>query len=210
MQLFDLIFIACFLSAVAFLLSIGWAFIRRRPAIALRRLAWLCVFAVAYFAVLIAVSLASSQRVLHVGDTRCFDDWCIGVTEAKAAQSIPPGILPHGRFLLVTIRVSSQAKRVQQSEPSTEVLLLDGNGHQYAVDEAAQRAFENANGKQIPIGGKLYPGDSFTTIRVFDVPRDLKEIGLATRQNSPGPGRFVIGDDHSLFHKPTVFKIVLP
>lgn len=210
MQLFDLVFIASFLLVVAALIRIGWLALRRRRQLALRNLLFLVAFVVAYLAVVVVASLVSPQRVLQIGDTRCFDDWCISVEGAKTTSLLAGKVQPaRGRFLLVTLRVSSRARRVRQSEPHTTVYLVDAAGNRYEISEAAQLALEAASGSQLPIGTMLDPGGSFSTVRVFDIPPDLSEIGLAVRQAVFGPGIFIIGDDASLFHKPSIFRIPL-
>jgi hypothetical protein len=211
MQLFDLVFIVCFVCVVFYGLCIIWLLVRWRRKAVVRHLKRLGCFVAVYLAAVIAVSLLSPQRVFHVGDTRCFDDWCIGVQDAKASELIGTNVHPvRGRFLFVTLRVSSRARRVRQSEPNTRVYLLDAHGSRYEVAEAAQRAFEETYGNQLPVGTMLDPGGSFSTVRVFDVPRDLQEIGLGVRQSGLGPGLFVIGDDGSLFHKVSIVLIPIP
>lgn len=46
----------------------------------LRRLG---IGAAVYFAVVIVVSAVNPRRVYRVGDTQCFDDWCIQVVGAQ-------------------------------------------------------------------------------------------------------------------------------
>jgi hypothetical protein len=212
MQFFDLVFIASFLFVLFSCLRIAWLAVRRRRAAALWNLKRLGAFVATYLTAVIVVALFTPQRVFEVGDTRCFDDWCISVEGAKATKSIGTNVHPvRGRFLLVTLRVSSRASRVRQSEPHTEVELLDTKGNHYEVAEAPQQAFEAANGKQPALGTMLDPGGSFTTVRVFDIPAELVEVGLALRQTGmPGPGLLVIGDDASLFHKPSIFRMPVP
>lgn len=208
MQLFDLVFIACCLFVIASFLLSGWLTVRRRPKAALLSLTWLVAFVAVYLAVVIIVALLTPQRVFQISATRCFDDWCISVEGAKSVTSVGTNVHPvRGRFLLVTLRVSSRARRVRQSEPYTQVYLVDAAGNRYEVVDEHQQAFEESNGKQLALGTMLDPGGSFTTVRVFDIPPDLPEIGLALRQ--PGPGLLVIGDDASLFHKPSIFRIQL-
>jgi hypothetical protein len=50
------------------------------------------------------------------------------------------------------------------------------------------------------------PGESYDTIREFDVPAGVKIVGLVVRHSGSGPGALVIGDDDALFHKPAIVK----
>lgn len=209
MRLFDLIFIFCFLFVIISCLRIAWLTARARREAVLRNLKRLGAFVAAYMAVVMIVAYLTPQRVFEVGDTRCFDDWCISVEGAKTSRSVGTNIQPvQGRFLIVSLRVSSRARGVRQSERHTQVYLRDAYGNRYEVAEVPQQAFEAANGSQPPIGTMLDPGTSVTTVRVFDIPLNLPEIGLALRQ--PGPGLFIIGDDASLCHKPSIFRIPIP
>jgi hypothetical protein len=209
MQLFELVFIACFFAVVITCLRISWLLLRRRRKAALISLKWLGICVAVYFALLLVLSAFAPQRVYQVGDTKCFDDWCISVEDAKAGNQIGPEVFAtNGRLLLVTLRISSRARRVRQSEPHTEVFLLDANGRQYEVAELPQRAFEAIKGPQAPLGTMLDPGGAFTTVRIFDIPKDLTEIGLATRQRGVlNPSLFIIGDEASIGHKRTIFRI---
>jgi hypothetical protein len=209
LRLFDFVFIGCFLFVVIYSLRIVWSLIRRRSRIALRQIRRLAIFVIVYLMLDISVALASPQKVFRVGDTRCFDDWCISVEEVKTTEVIGPNVHPaRGRFLLVTLRVSSRAGRVRQSAPDALVYLVDASGNRFDVADSAQEAFERSNGRQTALTSMLDPQTSFPSVRVFDVPSDLQEIGLAVRHGA-WPGWFVIGDDGSFFHKTPIFLIPL-
>ena len=212
MQLFELVFIACLFAAVITGLRIGWLLLRRRRKAAFVSFKWLGICATIYFALLLVVSTFAPQRVYQVGDTRCFDDWCISVENAKVRGQLGPETSDtSGRLLLVSLRISSRARRVRQSEPHTEVFLLDDDGRQYEVAELKQRAFEAIESPQASLGTMLDPGGTFTTVRVFDIPKDLTEVGLATRQRGVlNPSLFIIGDEASIGHKRTIFRIPIP
>src|SRR5678815_3047981 len=79
--------------------------------------------AAVYFAIVILASLLAARRVYEIGDTQCFDDWCIGVTEAR--RSAP------GEPYDVSLRLSSRAKRVPMGEKGTVVYLTDAEGRRY-------------------------------------------------------------------------------
>jgi hypothetical protein len=208
-MIFDFVFIGCFLFVAVYSLRIVWSLIRRRFNVALRQFRRLAIFVVAYFAVEISVALVSPQKVLRVGDTRSFDDWCISVEEVKTTEAIGPHVHPaRGRFLLVTLRVSSRARRVRQSAPDALVYLVDASGRRIDLADSAQETYERLNGPQAALTAMLDPQTSFPTVRVFDVPSDLQEIGLAVRHGA-WPGWFIIGGDGSLFHKTPVFLIPL-
>jgi hypothetical protein len=53
------------------------------------------------------------------------------------------------------------------------------------------------------------PGESFETVREFDVPAGVHGLGLVVRHGA-FPGNIVIGDDGALFHKPAIVKLDTP
>jgi len=167
----------------------------------------LAIFVIVYMSIEVCVALVLPQRIFQIGDMRCFDDWCISVEKVETAESIGREAHPsRGRFLLVTLRVASHARRVRQSARDALVYLVDDAGNRYDVDDAAQAVFERLNGQQTPLSAMLDPQTSFVTVRVFDIPPDLKGIGLAVRHGS-WPGWFIIGDDGSFLRKTPVFVI---
>ena len=67
------------------------------------------------------------------------------------------------------------------------VHLLDYRGGRYEVFASGQEAFERAHGPQTPLGTKLEPLGSFTTVRVFRVPAELEYVDVVTPHGG-GPG----------------------
>lgn len=139
-------------------------------------------------AVLIAVSLLSSQGVIPAGQDRCFDDWCMAVGRVSVSG---------GTSYAVTLRISSRALRVTQRETGVRVQVKDGEGRTYDPQPESG---------QPPLSAAIGPGESFETTRVFDLPAGAHDVVLI-RSDGPSPGWFVIGDGASLFHKPTIFDL---
>ena len=79
----------------------------------------------AYFAVVIAVSILSPRRVYHLGDTQCFDDWCIAVVDAQ--RTVKPATTRYE----VSLRLSNRARRVPMGEKGTVLYLTDAQGRRY-------------------------------------------------------------------------------
>jgi hypothetical protein len=120
MTIFDLLFIAVFFAAVGMLVLAGVATLRSRRAVAIATIRRLGIFVAVYLGIVILVSLASPRRVLNVGDEQCWDDWCLTVTDVRRT--------PHesANKFLVTIRMSSRARRAAQRGRGTQVYLMDG------------------------------------------------------------------------------------
>lgn len=190
MTIFDLLFIASFLATVVVLALVLVAAIRGRWSMLRKLLIGWGVLAVVYFGALVAISLATPQRLMSVGENRCWDDWCIAVTKVQRATTT------EGVLMTMTLRMSSSAKRVTQRENGLSVYLIDDRGRRYEpVPAVSAQPFD------VPLG----PGESAETERVFQVPTDSHGIGLAFAH--AGPGKIIIGDDGSFLHKPTTVRI---
>ena len=181
---------------------------RRRAVSLLRRAAGLVAV---YLAAVVVVSLVSPQRVLAIGEDWCFDDWCVAVDGVTLAPELGPPDNPlraEGVFYVVRLRISNQARGRPQRASSAAVHLLDGLGHRYAVSPAGQVAFEAVEGPTPPLTSSLEVGESVTTVRVFDLPGDARDVGLTVEHPvGPAPGLFLLGDQASLFHRPTVVRL---
>jgi hypothetical protein len=187
LTLFDLLFLAVFLATLIALIVGAYQSVRGRIAQAGKVLLGVIVFWAIYLCIVAAVSLSTPRRVVAIGEDRCFDDWCIAVEKVTGTGSIA-----------VTLRVSSVAKRIRQSAPDTTVYLEDAEGKRYVSKPATG---------QPSFGTMIGPGESFVTVREFDVPSGARELGLVVKHGSTGPGAIVIGDDAAMFHKPAIVKI---
>ena len=197
MSVFDLLFILVFLSVCMGILAVPvlWASGRRPTALRVARLIGIGV--VVYGVALVIVSEVSAPRVLTPGQDRCYDDWCIAVVDAG-----PQTINGAGHYA-VTFRLSNRALRVAQREQGLVVYLLDRSGRRYEAGPAAsEAAFDTM----------LQASESLLTTRWFDVPGDAAPLRLAFAHEdwAAGPGLFIIGDDSSWLHQPTVVKLPDP
>jgi hypothetical protein len=211
MSLFDLVFIFLFPCTAGLLIRIGWLAVSRRVRPALRLLRRLGVSLGCYLAIVVIVGYLSPPRALAAGGILRYDDWCLAVEKSAALPQV--GDLragPDRRFVAVTLRVISDARRVRQAAPKGSlVYLLDGTGARYDVSTEAQSAFEKMSGEQPSLTQKLDPQTSLLTVRVFDVPANASELALHHRHGNrfPFPGMFIIGDG---FRKRTGIPLALP
>jgi len=198
----DLLFILLVLTAFITLFRAIYLLARRRYPQAGRVLFRLTVGLAVYFAALISVSLVAQRKVLAMGQDRCFDDWCLAVEKVTTNANIG-NVSAQGTFYVVTLRVSSRARRVSQRALDAAVHLEDSQNRTYEVSDAGQRAFEAQNGPAKALFDRLEPGEAFTTVRVFDVPRDTVGLGLVVVHGA-FPGCIIIGDSQSFLHKRTL------
>jgi len=186
LTLFDLLFLAIFLATAIVLIYAAYCSLRGRVAKAGKVVLGAAMFWAIYLGIVTAVSFAKPRRVLAIGERRCFDDWCLTVQRVE-----------HGRPFKVTLRVYSDAKRVTQSAPDNRVFLEDEAGKRYPAGP------ENG---QPPFSKMIGPGESYDTIREFDVPAGVKIVGLVVGHSGVGPGALIIGDDDAIFHKAAIVK----
>jgi len=211
MTLFDLLFIVVFLATVVVLLTALVHVLRRRPRRARKVLAVHGRFLGLYFAVLLLVSLAAPQRIVALGEDRCFDDWCLAVDSCATVSELGHGehaAKADGVFYVVTLRISNQGRGRAQRASSAAVRLRDDLGGTYDVSPRGQLAFEAERGPMAPLTSLLAVGRSLTTVRVFDIPNTAHVAGLTIEHPVGfGPGRLVIGEESSLLHRPTLNRL---
>ena len=187
MTIFEPLFLLLVVTAAIVVVSAAVAAVRGRRPSALRTLMRLGIAAAIYMLVVLTVSLATPRRNYRVGDTQCFDDWCIAVTHALRATRTT---------MVVGLRLSSRAKRVAQRELGTVVYLTDPAGHRYdpVIDARAT-----------PLDALLQPGQAVETRRIFMVPSDARGLSLVYTHEGGFPiGFFIIGENEWAHGPPLV------
>lgn len=195
MTIFDLLFILVILVSVVTLVAaaVSAAKGKRTQSLKILRIYGIC--AAGYFLTVAAVAFLRPQRVIHVGEPWCFDEWCLMV-ENVARTPAPPQVSYE-----VDLRISSQTRRVSQRANGAWVYLIDDHGHRYSPDPTQPT---------VPLDVLLQPGESVTTSRTFRVPTDVRQLGLITGHGGPycGPMNIlIIGSGGCLFKKPTMIRI---
>ena len=208
MRISDLGLIFSFLVVVLGLPGLLLAIAMRKRRFAVRLARGLAIYAGLYALLLIGVSLLSPQRVMAMHEVRCFDDWCAAVEQVEQ-RAVIGSLQAQGSFYLVTLQVSSQAKRIRQRALDAAVFLLDEHGKRYLPSEEAQQALEFAGEAGLPLNSWLEVGASFSHTAVFDLPPDATRPGLVISHGA-FPGLIIIGDDQSFLHKPTIVNLKLP
>jgi hypothetical protein len=194
LTIFDLLFMFVFFVSVTALGAVIIFTLRKRMMQAARLLALYGVCLAIYLAVIVAVSLASPQRVLAVGEDRCYDDWCIAVDDITRFESSV------STQYTVTLRLSNRARRVSQRENGMVVYMRGEEGRRF--DSAAEPS-------DIPFNTLLQFGQAVTATRTFIVTGSSGDLVLVIEHegSSRFPGMFIIGDDSSLFHKPMILHL---
>jgi len=173
-------------------------------------------WAVLYLAALLAVSLASEERVRGWDSGKNFCGFYIdchlqvSVAAVEVLDSLGPA-RPEGRFHVVTLRIGSDAKMARMRLRDPRVMArTDGGRRMFRRSPAGEAALAHSRGPQRPLTDELGPGGSYTTTVVFDVPADAREPRLDVT-DLPFPDRFVefilIGDEDSFLHARTTIRL---
>jgi hypothetical protein len=194
MTISDLLFLASFLVSVIALGTAAYTAIRGRTRRAFSILGVWLVCAALYLGVSAAVAYVAPQRVISSGEPWCFDDWCLTVQNTQRT----------GTNYSVNLLISSRAKRVTQRANGAWIYLRDENDTHYEpVPDSAE----------VPLDVLLQPGESVAAKRSFQVPANVRKLGLVT--GHPGPPTcgvlklVIIGDGGCLFHKQTMVRLPL-
>lgn len=176
--------------------------------------AWLA----AYAALLIVTSLASSERTLALGETKRFCGFyldChmgVAVERVETTSRIGEGsnaLQAGGTFYIVTVRVSSDARRVPLDLERPRAVLVDVEGYQYErVHDAEDRLASDSAPVDLEV--RVEAGESFTRKLVFDVPRGVREPRLHVTEGSAIERALelaIIGDEDAMLHAPTLHAL---
>jgi hypothetical protein len=191
MTVFDLLFIGLFLTTVASLLLMLFLFANGRGDGAWRLARYLSAGWLAYMTLVVAVSTSVPQRVLHAGEARCFDDWCITVLGAEPAGAA---------HLKVRVTISSRARRAVQRESGIRLSLLDESG----LDESGRRRGTLAACSPVSLDARLEPGEARETNCLFDFRGETRRVSLVIGHADGFPIRWFIIGEEAWFRKPTV------
>ncbi len=172
-----------------------------------------------YMVVLLAISLASQEKVLGWHQ---FKRFCglyldchamVSVLNAETAESLGEGewrVEADGVFYIVTVRQDSDAKRVLIAVHHPVAVVIDDDGRRYHRSALGEQALARGEGPLQALGRAVEAGDGYTTKLVFELPEDVRAPRLniveghwATRLSE----LFLIGDEDSFLHKPTTFRL---
>jgi hypothetical protein len=199
-----------FLAAVPVVALLSFALRKRRLA---RRLSisWLAAGA-AYLAVLLGVSLASRERVLRKGDRKYFCE--IDCHLAYSLQEVATKSLENGTRYTVSIQTWFDPETIASfrgNAPLTpnprEVFIVDESALRYGPSPAGMAELERERGNpSTPLSRELRPGESYTTMLVFDLPRGVGRPRLFLG-DTPGPEVFLIDHENSPLHRKIYFAL---
>ena len=183
-------------------------------AVVLLSTAWLG----AYATLLIVTSLTSRERTLALGETKRFCGFyldChmgVAVERVDTTASIGEGadaIRAGGTFYVVTLRVSSDARRVPLHLEQPRVVIVDAEGFRHERSLDAERRLERA--RLAELEQPLDAGASFTRAIVIDVPHGVRDPRLHVSMGGPldrAAELALIGDEDAILHARTLHALI--
>ncbi len=111
-----------------------------------------------YLAAVVLVSLVAPRTIVSIGDGYCYDLWCIGVEQVKAA--------PEGQEVVYTadVRIFSDANRVPTSRETSFLHVMDERGRRFPLIENSEVTVK--------------PHESVQASFTFRVPVDARKLYL--------------------------------
>lgn len=180
------------------------------------RLVWLAKFVFGavgvwfgvYAVLLVTVSLFSEEKTLNLNEPKAFCGFYLdchlhaAVTDIRRTKTFG-NKTADGEFYVVKVKVFSDAKRAE----------LNLSNPQFAVVDSGKQRFERIAELEKPEPSwetKIPAGGSFEKEMIFDLPENVSNPRLDV---SEGIGidkffeLFLIGDEDSLWHKRSLFKL---
>jgi len=215
----------CFLMGVAGLAFL-YGLVRKRRELAKKSVLAGVIVAGGYLVLLLGASLASSEKVLAMGEQKYFCEIdcheaysVVGVRTGKTIGEGPEQKTAAGTFYIVTVKVwfdektisSRRSKDMPLYPNPRRALLIDQHGQEYESSPGAQRALERAEGKAtIEFTQPMKPRDSYVTDLVFDMPSDVTNARLYITIADALPAPLLIGHERSPLHKRILFDLASP
>jgi len=200
--LFLLAYLVTLVTAIGLVIAVG-ILIARKFRTAAKVAAASVTVLVFYFVAATTIWWVSPERVIKLGDSYCWDLWCMGIDKVNA--------IPRGQETIYKIDVHffSDANTVKTGTDDALVYLVDDRGRRFPlVDDPSV----------IPINTRLDPGQSLNTSLTFVAPTDATHLFLTgdapLPDHIPLPWRFfkIYADLHfgyeKLKHKPTVLQVL--
>jgi hypothetical protein len=169
----------------------------------------------AYAALLVSTSLTSRERVLEPGEVKRFCGFyldchmgaaLVDVRRVATLGTPPNEVRAAGEFHVVTLEVTSDARRATLGLHDPVATIIDDRGRVFHRSPLGERALASGVGPAIPLDQPVLGSAQFTTPVVFDLPADARSPKLLLT-DGPRVARvfeqFLVGDEDSFLHKRT-------
>ena len=173
-----------------------------------------------YVGAMLVFAFASSDKVLVRGSEKHFCEidchLAYSVVDVKQSKTIgdPSNqTTANGSFSVVTIKTRFDETTISPGRgdatlyPNSRVLtVVDDQGRKYSPSAAGGQALELSGGAGKPFPTPLRPGESYTTVVVFDLPADARNPKLLINEGE-WVTHLIIGHENSPLHKQTRFQL---
>jgi uncharacterized membrane protein YhaH (DUF805 family) len=162
------------------------------------RAGWICAgIALPYLAAVVLVSLLTPRTIVSMGDSYCWDLWCMGVQHVNAASQ--------GANTLYTAEVrvfcdSEHTHSVPAEAARRFLYVLDEQGRRFPLER-----FSPLPGADITVN----PGESVKASLTFLAPSNAGKLYLMGDDGVMLPWVYMyFGSDGSLFHRRTRLRVL--
>ncbi len=202
------------MSALLMLLTIGGLFLAVLLMIAagVTRQIWLAKFVFGavgvwfgvYAVLLVTVSLLSEEKTLNLNEPKAFCGFYLdchlhaAVTSVRKTKTFG-NKTAEGEFYVVRVKISSDAKTATLGVRA-KFYVVDENGKLYPLTMEVRDV-------GLPFERKVPAGGAFESEIVFDLPENVQNPQLDVSVNPGFIELFLIGDEDSLWHKRSLFRL---
>ncbi len=212
--------VMAFLGTVFVLLLLAFvllsSLVRKRFILTRVSLVVIVVVLAAYIVAMLVFSVTSHNQVLARGEEKhfCEIDCHLAYSVQDVQQVATLGDMTAlGCYYIVTIKTRFDEKTISPTRgnsplhPNSRIVsVIDGDGHTYLPSAGGQRVLESSHSSGTPITTPLRPGDSYTSVFVFDLPAGINDPVLLIREGE-WVTSFIIGHENSLAHKKTSLQL---
>ena len=149
-----------------------------------------------YLGAMVLVSLLTPRTIVSVGDSYCWDLWCVGIQKVNVA--------PQGPTALYTAEValSTDSTNVQQlrADPGGKQFfyVTDDQGHRFPVQSPSLSTADIT----------IKPGESVTSSLTFSAPANTRHLYLTGDVSAPPWVSLYFGSDLNPFHRRTLLRVL--
>jgi hypothetical protein len=204
-----------FVAGVALVYSV----VKRKFGLTRASVVAMAAIGVMYLSVLLVFSFSSSDQLLARGEEKHFCEidchLAYSIADVRETKTLGEGsnaVNAGGVFRVITIKTRFDENTITPTRgnsplyPNSRVLtLITEDGRKYSPSPAGQAALASQL-SVTPITNPLRPGETYTTMVVFDLPADVRNPTLLLQEGNPAT-HFIIGHENSPFHKKSRFQL---
>lgn len=147
----------------------------------------LFILSILYISSVFVSSCSKDEQILKVGDKLQHDDFFYSVQKSLKTKEFVTA-KANGDFYVLMFKVQNDAKRVDHNWKRDVVYVVDESGREYENLPQLEMEYANINYEKYRESFVTKPGTSDSTVLVFDLPENVKEVYVKYR------GDFLMGD----------------